>query len=63
MSIDMWYGDRPEDADGLSVMFYPNGCEYRGNLYKGFRPIGDFATSISTEIAQAFPHLPVDWGD
>ena len=30
LNIDMWYRDSPEDADRISITFYPNDGEYRG---------------------------------
>lgn len=34
VQIDMWYRNAKEEADGISITFYPNSGEYRGNIYK-----------------------------
>lgn len=34
VQIDMWYGNAKKGADGISITFYPNSGEYRGNIYK-----------------------------
>lgn len=34
VQIDMWYGNAKEEADGISITFYPNSGEYLGNIYK-----------------------------
>ena len=39
--IDMWYGNKRKEADKIDVTFYPNDGEYRGNIYKEGRIIGD----------------------
>ncbi|EOS48261.1 hypothetical protein C810_01347 [Lachnospiraceae bacterium A2] len=50
--IDMWYGDKKEDADKIDISFYPNDGEYRGNIWKDGRMIGDyvFADPVALEI-------------
>lgn len=30
VNIDMWYGDKKEDADKIDISFYPGDGEYRG---------------------------------
>jgi len=54
MIIDMWYGNKVEECDGIDVFFYPNGCIYRGNIYLKGKPIGDFSTTDSIEIEKTF---------
>lgn len=61
VNIDMWYGDTKEEADKISVMFYPNGCEYRGNIYKDGKIIGDYTCESSVELEDAFPQLEFNW--
>lgn len=57
----MWYGDTKEKADKISVTFYPNGCEYRGNIYKDGKIIGDYICKSSVELEDAFPQLEFNW--
>ena len=42
LEIDMWYGDTVKDCDEFSWGFYDGSCEYRGNLYKQDKIVGDF---------------------
>ncbi len=56
MKIDVWYPG--EQIAGASVTFYPNDCEYRGNLYNAAgRIIGDFSSRNSVEIERRFPGI------
>lgn len=56
MKIDIWYPK--ENVAAVSVAFYPNDCEYRGNLYnKKGRIIGDFTSKNSLEIEKRFPGI------
>lgn len=32
--LDMWYNDSHKTADKIDITFYPNDCQYRGNIYK-----------------------------
>ena len=57
MTVDMWYGDSVEDADEIDFTFYPNDCEYRGNIYKGGKMIGDYTCNSSDEIRELFEFL------
>lgn len=50
INIDMWYGNKIEEADKMDIFFYPNDCEYRGNFYKAGKAIGDFTTNDSVEL-------------
>lgn len=61
VKIDMWYGDAKEEADGISVTFYPNSGEYRGNIYKDGKMIGDYTCKSSVELEDAFPQLEFNW--
>lgn len=62
MTIDMWYGDKIEDVDKVSYTFYDRDSEYRGNLYKDGKPIGDYRTQDSTEIEKVFSWLSWEIG-
>ena len=42
IKIDMWYGDDHKEADKIDVSFYANDGEYRGNIYKTGKMIGDY---------------------
>lgn len=61
INIDMWHGDKPEDADRISVSFSDMDCEYRGNIYKNGKAIGDYSANDSLEIQKAFPQLVFNW--
>ena len=61
IKIDMWYNDKPTDADKIDVFFYDLDCEYRGNIYKAGRIIGDYVCTDSTELEKAFPQLAFNW--
>lgn len=56
MKIDLWY--KGETIAAATVTFYPNSCEYRGNIYnKEGRIIGDFTSKDSVEIEKRFPGI------
>ena len=58
MNIDMWYGDKPEDADRIDVFWNDIGCYHSGNIYKNGTMIGDYTCKdISELIEKHFPHL------
>jgi len=61
VNIDMWYGDDHKEADRIDVNFYPNGCEYRGNIYKNGKTIGDYSCKDSVLLERAFPLLSFNW--
>lgn len=60
--LDMWYGDSPRDADRVTILFYPNSGEYRGNIYKNGRIIGDYSAPTAQKIEKMFPHLHFNLG-
>lgn len=56
MKIDIWY--EGETIAAADCTFYPNDCEYRGNLYNADgHMIGDYSSSDSVEIALRFPGI------
>lgn len=57
MKIDFWYDDTLETIEGIDCSFYPNSGEYRGNLYKGGRAVGDYVTCDSLEIEKIAPGI------
>lgn len=61
LKIDMWYGHHVSAADRLDCTFYPNDGVYRGNLYSGPRPIGDYTATDSAELADYFRNLGFNW--
>ena len=61
IKIDMWYNDKPTDADQIDVFFYDLDCEYRGNIYKTGKIIGDYVCTDSTELEKVFPQLVFNW--
>lgn len=61
IKIDMWHGDKKEDADKIDIFFYGLDCEYRGNIYKAGKAIGDYSCNDSVELEKAFPQLVFNW--
>ena len=57
LNIDFWYGNEYKDITGVSVSFYPNDGEYRGNVYQGSKIIGDFTATDRVEIETSFPGI------
>ena len=55
MSIDFWYGNKPEDINKISISFYPNEGVYRGNLWIDNKIVGDFSMNESCAIYSVFP--------
>lgn len=56
MKIDVWYpGEHIASAD---CFFYPDPCEYRGNVYNAAgKPIGDYVAKNSVEVERRFPGI------
>lgn len=48
IKIDMWYGDKPTEADKIDITFNDLDARYRGNIYKQGRIIGDYTCIDST---------------
>lgn len=61
IDIDMWYGDDYKKADKINIAFYPNGGQYRGNIYIGKKIVGDYVCNDSLELKKAFPQLNFNW--
>ena len=61
INIDMWYGDKHTEADKIDVSFYPNDGEYRGNIYKNGKIIGDYSCNDSVEPENTFSQLKFNW--
>jgi hypothetical protein len=61
IKIDMWYGDDHKEADKIDVSFYANDGEYRGNIYKTGKMIGDYTCNDSLELEKGFPQLTFNW--
>lgn len=59
----MWYGDKPTEADKISINFYDLDAEYRGNIYKNGKMIGDYSCKDSLELEKAFPQLQFNWNN
>ena len=60
--IDFWHGETAAEADKIDSLFYPNSGEYRGNIYKEGKIIGDYTCSSSVELEKLFPQLVFNWG-
>lgn len=56
-SINMWYGDKPEQVTGLDIYFNDLGGFYSGNLRIFGKIVGDYYANTVQEIQEAFPHL------
>ena len=61
IKIDMWYGDNHTEADKIDITFYDNACEYRGNIYKNGKMIGDYVCNDSIELEETFNQLHFNW--
>lgn len=62
IKIDMWYNDNHENADKISIYFYPGAkLPYRGNIYKDNKAIGDYACDDSVELEKTFSQLHINW--
>lgn len=57
IKIDMWYGDKKEQATGLDIQFNDLGCFYSGNIRIFGKMVGDYYADSVQEICEAFPHL------
>lgn len=57
INIDMWYGNSHKEADKIDVTFYPSDEEYRGNVYKDGKIIGDYVCNDSVELENSFTQL------
>lgn len=60
IKIDMWYKNNHTEADKIDVFFYENG-EYRGNIYKNGKMIGDYICNDSAELEKTFSQLYFNW--
>lgn len=61
LHVDMWYGDEKESADKIDITFCPNDGEYRGNIYRGGKIIGDYVCCDSLLLEKLFPQLTFCW--
>ena len=61
LKVDMWYGNKLEEADKIDVCFYPNDGEYRGNIYKEGKMIGDYVCTDSVRLEHTFSQLSFNW--
>lgn len=61
IKIDMWYGDSYKEADKIDIAFYDLDCEYRGNIYKNGKIIGDYRCDDSAKLQYTFSHLKFNW--
>lgn len=61
INFDMWYNDDYKKADKITITFYPNSADYRGNIYINNRIVGDYVCNDSIELEKAFPQLVFNW--
>ena len=57
IKFDLWYGHSLKDVNAVNVSFYPNDSEYRGNVYKDGKAIGDFVSNDSVQVEIVFPGI------
>ena len=57
--IDMWYENSYTEADKIDITFYDG--EYRGNIYKSGKIIGDYVCNDSIELEKTFNQLNFNW--
>lgn len=57
IKIDMWYGDKKEQATSLDIYFNDLGAFYTGNIRIFGKLVGDYYADTVQEIQEAFPHL------
>ncbi len=57
VNIDMWYGNDYKEADKIDIEFYPSDGQYRGNIYKDGKIIGDYICDDSVELENTFSQL------
>lgn len=61
LKVDMWYGDKTEDAEKIDIFFSDCDCVYRGNIYKNGKMIGDYTCSDCSVLERIFPQLKFSW--
>lgn len=61
IKIDMWNGNDHKQADKIDINFYDQDCEYRGNIYKNNKIVGDYVCDDSMELEKSFSQLTFDW--
>lgn len=61
MVKDMYYGNKPEEADKITIFFSDSRCCYWGHIYKNKEIIGDYNTPNSLEIESNFPQFTINW--
>lgn len=61
IQIDMWYDNKPTEADKIDITFNDLDARYRGNIYKQGQIIGDYTCTDSTLLEKVFPQLVINW--
>ena len=61
LNIDMWYGDDHKEADKIYIALSPDDGEYRGDIYKDGKIVGDYVCNNSVELEKSFPQLTFNW--
>ena len=61
INIDMWYGDDHKKADKIDITFYPNDGQYRGNICKDGKIVGDYTCNDCLELEKNFSQLTFNW--
>lgn len=52
--MDFWYGNTLSECTSASWTFSDCDCIYRGNLYIGEKPVGDYSCTELQTIQQAW---------
>ena len=57
MNIDMWYGNKIEEATKIDISFYSESGEYRGNIYIDDSIVGDYSAKEYKALENTFKQL------
>ena len=57
INIDMWYGDKINEATKIDISFYSESGEYRGNIYIDNKIVGDYSTKEYKALENTFKQL------
>ena len=55
--LDMWYGDRPRDADKIDIFFSDLDCIYHGNTIKTGALLGTIPQKMPRKLKECFRNL------
>ena len=61
IKIDMWYGNKIEEADKIDISFNDLSASYSGYIFKNGKIIGDYVCNDSLELERTFYWLKFNW--